>query len=103
MGNVVVSDIMSFDARVRDAIRIGWTLQSEVPGRAILTTASKGGMDTGGHVICGVLTLLTCGMFALVWLPLIGYMALTVKPGKTLIITDLGSEVSMEVVERINE
>lgn len=96
MGTVVVSDTMSYDARVRDALRNGWILQSEVPGRAVMVTAGRGGMDAGGHIICGVLTLLTCGMFALAWLPMIVYMEITATPGRTLIITDHGSDVSME-------
>jgi hypothetical protein len=98
MNTVIVSDAMSYDARIRDALRNGWTLQSEVPGRAVMVTAGRGGMDAGGHIICGVLTLLTCGMFALAWLPMIVYMEITATPGQTLIITDHGTDVSMEVI-----
>ena len=54
---------------VQRAIADGWTLHSQDAYRADLTKQRGSGMDTGIHIAFLALTLLTCGLGFLLWIP----------------------------------
>ena len=86
------------EGAIHDALMKGWRATSLQPHRAVFSYPGSRSMGTTENLVCLALTLVTCGLALVVWLPCLFISALTAQPAQTLILTLTGHGIVREVV-----